>query len=209
MKRELSVFDKHQLAIAKKTMTLSDVGAHVMGGMTKEEAKEIIKKFTGKEYKESNMTKAQQLLQSLPEVKRVDKRYKMNKTYETWDEEAIEAGDTDDRGFEYEDKEFDSLWDMADEIRDAGATEPSDSRGGPHTWYSTIDDDVNIRTGERTSYAFHPDNLSAEEAAELFKLVKMDRGAFREAEPEEGEETDDEKGDRIEKEREKKNLTLF
>jgi len=56
MKKELSVFDKHQLAIAYKTMKMSDAGALIMGGMTKAEAKEIIKKFTGKEYKESKDT---------------------------------------------------------------------------------------------------------------------------------------------------------
>ena len=51
MKRKLSVFEKHQLAIAKKTLTYSDAGALIMGGMTKEEAKIIIKKLTGKEVK--------------------------------------------------------------------------------------------------------------------------------------------------------------
>lgn len=157
---------------------------------------------------EESLSVAKQFTQSLPEVKRVEKRFKMNKTYEVWDEEALEAGDTDDRGFEYEDREFDSLWDMADEIRDGGATEPSDSSGGAHTWYSTPDAEENYRTGEKTFYSFHPDNLSAEEAKELFKLVKMDRSAFREAEPEEGEETEEETADRIEKEREKKNLKL-
>lgn len=155
-----------------------------------------------------NLSPAKQFTQSLPEVKRVEKRYKMNKTYEVWDEDALEAGDTDDKGFEYEDREFDSLWDMADEIRDAGATMPSDSSGGPHTWYSTPDGEENYRTGERTFYSFHPEDLSAEEAKELFNMVKMDRSAFREAEPEEGEESDEEAADRIEREREKKNLRL-
>lgn len=67
MKKSLSVFDKHQLAIAYSTMKMSDVGARIMGGMTKEEAKEIIKKFTGKEYKESYMTKAVELINMLEE----------------------------------------------------------------------------------------------------------------------------------------------
>ena len=111
------------------------------------------------------------------------KKYTMSKTYEVWDEDSLEAGDTDDKGFEYEDREFDSLWDMADEIRDAGATEPSDSSGGSRTWYTTPDGEVDYRTGERTYYAFHPDNLSAEEAKELFNLIKMDRSDFRDAEP--------------------------
>jgi hypothetical protein len=49
---ELSVPDRHQLAIAKKTLQMSDAGARIMGGMTKEEARAIIKKLTGKDAKE-------------------------------------------------------------------------------------------------------------------------------------------------------------
>jgi hypothetical protein len=40
----MTVFDKHQIAIAKKTLKMSDVGARIMGGMTKDEAREILKK---------------------------------------------------------------------------------------------------------------------------------------------------------------------
>ena len=47
-KRELSVPEKHQLKIAKKTLTYSDVGARIMGGPTKAEAREIIKRLTGR-----------------------------------------------------------------------------------------------------------------------------------------------------------------
>ena len=49
---ELSVPEKHQLAIAKKTLKMSDAGAKIMGGMTKEEARKVIKKLTGKTVKE-------------------------------------------------------------------------------------------------------------------------------------------------------------
>jgi hypothetical protein len=48
--KNLSVFDKHQLKIAKQTLKMSDVGAKIMGGMTKEEAKNIIKKFSSKNF---------------------------------------------------------------------------------------------------------------------------------------------------------------
>ena len=48
MKKQLSVFDRHQLAIAKKTLTYSDVGAKIMGGMTKAEAREVIQRLTRK-----------------------------------------------------------------------------------------------------------------------------------------------------------------
>jgi len=51
--KQLSVPEKHQLKIAKKTLTLSDAGARIMGGMTKDEARRIIKLLTGKTAKES------------------------------------------------------------------------------------------------------------------------------------------------------------
>lgn len=41
--KNLDVFGKHQKAIALKTLKMSDVGANIMGGMTKEEAREFLK----------------------------------------------------------------------------------------------------------------------------------------------------------------------
>jgi len=48
LKANLSVFDKHQIAIAKKTLKMNDVGVLIMGGMTKEEARAILRKFNVK-----------------------------------------------------------------------------------------------------------------------------------------------------------------
>jgi hypothetical protein len=45
---KLTVPQRHQLRIAKKTLTLSDAGALVLGGPTKEEARATILKLTGK-----------------------------------------------------------------------------------------------------------------------------------------------------------------
>jgi hypothetical protein len=114
------------------------------------------------------------------------KKYKMSKTYETWDEESVDIGDTDEKGFEYKDDVFDNIWELAKEIRNNGATQPSSSgHASPHTWYSTVDADEDIHTGEKTYYAFHPKDLSNEEAIELQKLIKMSRHEFDAAEPEE------------------------
>ena len=41
----LSVFDRHQLAIARRTLQLSDVGALILGGMNKVEAREVIRRI--------------------------------------------------------------------------------------------------------------------------------------------------------------------
>jgi len=47
-RRELSVPEKHQLRIARDTLRMPDAMVRVMGGPTKAEAKEIIKRLTGK-----------------------------------------------------------------------------------------------------------------------------------------------------------------
>jgi len=36
------IFQSHQIKIAKQTLKMSDIGASIMGGMTKDEAKEIL-----------------------------------------------------------------------------------------------------------------------------------------------------------------------
>ena len=52
VRRYLSVPEQHQLKVARKTLTYSDVGAKIMGGPTKAEARLIIKKLTGRTPKE-------------------------------------------------------------------------------------------------------------------------------------------------------------
>jgi hypothetical protein len=46
--RELSVFDRHQLRIARQTLNMPDAMVGVMGGPNKAEAREIIRRLTGK-----------------------------------------------------------------------------------------------------------------------------------------------------------------
>jgi len=43
--KTLSVFDKHQKAVALKTLKYSDAGALIMGGMTKSEARTFLLKI--------------------------------------------------------------------------------------------------------------------------------------------------------------------
>jgi hypothetical protein len=51
-KKKLTVFERNQLKVAKDTMKMSDAGAFIMGGPSKPEAREIIKKLTGSYPKE-------------------------------------------------------------------------------------------------------------------------------------------------------------
>jgi hypothetical protein len=44
----LGCVDKHHLRIAYSTLKMSDSGAFIMGGMTKDEARQVIYKLTGK-----------------------------------------------------------------------------------------------------------------------------------------------------------------
>lgn len=86
-------------------------------------------------------------------------------TYETWDEDALEAGDTDNRGWEdeegvlFEDEDDKSAVQQAIEyLRNEGATQFSSDPFEPRGWYSTDGNDFNsqnIRTGEHTVRSFH------------------------------------------------------
>lgn len=45
----LSIPQQHQLRVARATLKMSNIGAMIMGGPTKEEARQIIKRLTGQE----------------------------------------------------------------------------------------------------------------------------------------------------------------
>ena len=53
MRKNLSVFDKHRLKIARQTIRMNDAFINVMGGMTREEAYRTIEELTGKKIKKS------------------------------------------------------------------------------------------------------------------------------------------------------------
>lgn len=50
--RELTVPERHQLKVARDTLRMNDVFARIMGGMTKQEARNIVERLTGKRPKE-------------------------------------------------------------------------------------------------------------------------------------------------------------
>ena len=52
MKKQLTIPERSQLIVARKTLTYSDAGALIMGPPTKAEAREIIKRLTGRTPKE-------------------------------------------------------------------------------------------------------------------------------------------------------------
>jgi hypothetical protein len=102
-------------------------------------------------------------------------------TYETWDEESVEVGETDDRG--WIDEEGISLEPDEDDIAEGktlidttveylqkeGVIHPSDSIAA--RWWST-EEDLNYRTGERTIKSYHLNNYTAEERAEIQRRME-------------------------------------
>jgi len=52
-KSHLSTPEKHRLKIAKRTLAMSDAGARIMGGMTKDEARALLAKY-GIRYREES-----------------------------------------------------------------------------------------------------------------------------------------------------------
>ncbi len=46
----MTVPERHQLKVARDTLKMSDVGARVMGGPSKEEARRIIARLTGRKW---------------------------------------------------------------------------------------------------------------------------------------------------------------
>ena len=111
-------------------------------------------------------------------------------TYEVWDEEAVEAGDTDDRGFideEGEDMAPDK-WDREEGLTVIdktveyllahGAYEPSEW-GPPGTaaprWWTNYEHSLDFRTGERENRSYHLQGFSHAERQEIFRRMELMR----------------------------------
>jgi hypothetical protein len=101
-------------------------------------------------------------------------------TYETWDEESLEIGETDDKGWldaEGESMEPDNfdieegkdvITNTVEFLSDKGAIHPSDSVGAG--WWST-EGDIDIQTGDRTTESYHLNNYTDEEKQEIQKRM--------------------------------------
>jgi len=79
----------------------------------------------------------------------------VSKTYEIWDEEALEAGETNERGYEFQDEPT-SPYDLQRELQSENYAEWSN--GGNTGWLSTVDpiyDRRYFEKGEDTRYGLH------------------------------------------------------
>ena len=75
--------------------------------------------------------------------------YFVSKTYEVWTEADVDAGEPGETGYDHEDTEMD-LEDLLGEF-DRNTWEPSNNG---RDW-RTVDDDIDVQTGARTSYGLH------------------------------------------------------
>ena len=75
--------------------------------------------------------------------------------YEIWDDEAVDIGQSDDRGTEKEDEPY--TWKEAIQaIRNGGPWEPSSiPLCNGRDWIHTCDSDFDFRTGERKERSMH------------------------------------------------------
>jgi len=74
--RPLSVPEKHQLAIAYKTVKMPEAMVGVMGGMTIQQAKDIIEKLTGKKYEERKT-------EAVKQTNKYDNKFRCPKCHES------------------------------------------------------------------------------------------------------------------------------
>jgi len=109
---------------------------------------------------------------------------RIRKTYEITTEESAAEGDAAERGWEDEigieiapdDCDVEEYGDESSAAvalavkHIGGGVEASDyPRCSPgHTWYTTIDDNIDYSTGERTTYSYFLDGFSAGEELEIY-----------------------------------------
>lgn len=92
----------------------------------------------------------------------------ISKCYEVWDESAMEAGDTDDRGFEFKGEPY-SFRELVEELRSnwRGAELSSTAEPDAHTWVTISFEDFGNR-GVHTVHSLHLDRLNNNDRAEKY-----------------------------------------
>lgn len=108
--------------------------------------------------------------------------------YETWDEEALEAGETDDRGWKVEESEsYDTLESLLDSVsHDATWLEWSSSHPSSRDWIIS-ESEQDYTTGDRTSYSLFIERsdgkpLTTAQLKLIDKKLRL-RGTFGRAKP--------------------------
>lgn len=120
---------------------------------------------TGKETKKK-IVKVEMLKESKDESKRI------SISYEVWDEDSIEAGETDDKGWKDEEgEEFDSVEDAIKFLKKKFANNPSNGSYHSRTYYKD-DGTKNVKTGETKYLTYHLNgNWTEDEKKAIYKAI--------------------------------------
>lgn len=101
--------------------------------------------------------------------------FTVSKTFDVVTPESAEHGDIADSGFEYQDRAM-TLREVLRTIESEGCTEPSswpctlENFANGRVWFTSVDPDVDYRTGESTTYAIHVDG-SSRNLARLYRFL--------------------------------------
>lgn len=143
------------------------------------------KKYSGKKVKTIRKSKSGDIIGEavIVNVEELDEAANSGKklikiTYEIWDEDSLEAGETDDKGWEDEEgEEFESDEDgtAAEKaikfLKKKDATNASDGSYQSGTWYQD-DGDTDMKTGDKKYLAYHlHGSWTPEEKKEIYKGV--------------------------------------
>jgi len=95
----------------------------------------------------------------------------ISRTYETWTPDDIEAGETNNQGFEFTDEPV-TFRELVDMIGREGFFYPSCSHatGSTFEWLNT-EPDIDYRTGEQTSFALHYSDKNKPAAAKYWRAA--------------------------------------
>ena len=99
----------------------------------------------------------------------------LSETFEIWDQESSEIGETDNKGFNFQDRVFEGLREVISYIKDNGFMSPSQyplenikNHIKPcYVWLSTVDPCINYTTEEQEFKSLHFENISCHN----FKLL--------------------------------------
>ena len=98
-------------------------------------------------------------------------QFKTSETYEVWTPEDYEAGDTDDKGFVFQDQYY-TLRELVRLMQGAGYCYASSSLIDEHTWFSTDKFDEDYSTGAIENRSIHID-MSARNKRRLASILRI------------------------------------
>lgn len=171
--------DKHTLTEAKTVLRVTFDNGMKKDIEFKGSFEDGKKAYLGKNVKAMSKDKTPVMLKAVkvePINESKDDSKRITVSYEIWDEDSIEAGETDDKGWEDEEgEEFDSVEDAIKFLKKNFANNPSNGSYHSGTYYKD-DGKENYKTGETKYLTYHlSGNWSEEEKKAIYKAITNKR----------------------------------